>query len=311
MTSFPLLHRIYPSYYYFCHVCNARRSENQVSTSDSGDITCLLCQSVGFVEKVTVGNQDGTMFHSGDTSGGSSNSRGNPTPDVTRLFASDPFTSVFGMPLNTFIQDVMQGYFGGSVSNVEQRNPLEMGFGSRDFSTIFGSRPIFTSYGGSRGRPFTARTPLFPTDLSRIMSSFISNPFDQQAMDQILQYVMDNDPNRYGSPPVAKDILNSLKVEVLTADTAKELGNCAVCTEDFRDQDKVHWLTEDKSLCGHAFHVDCIIPWLKEHNTCPVCRFELPTDDETYNKQREYLRTRIAEEVQRNANTPPSTSRNE
>lgn len=311
MTDLPFFHRIHPYFYYFCHVCNARKSESQVSTSDSGDITCLSCQNVGFVEKVTIGCQDNAVFRSRDASRGSSNSRSNSPSDVTQFFTSDPFTSVFGMPLNTFIQDVMQGYFGGSMSNLEQRSPVEMRFGSRGFGTIFSSRPIFTSYGERQGQSFSNRTPLFPADLSRIMSSFMSNPFDQQAMDQILQYVMDNDPNRYGSPPVAKDVLESLKVEVLTADSARELGNCAICTEDFKDQEKVHWLTEDKSLCGHAFHVDCIVPWLKEHNTCPVCRFELPTDDEAYNKQREYLRTRIAEEVQRNANSAPSTSRNE
>ena len=34
--------------------------------------------------------------------------------------------------------------------------------------------------------------------------------------------------------------------------------------------------------CSHAFHTDCILPWVSEHNTCPVCRAELPTDDELW-----------------------------
>lgn len=31
--------------------------------------------------------------------------------------------------------------------------------------------------------------------------------------------------------------------------------------------------------CGHIYHEDCLKPWLSNHNTCPVCRFELPLEE--------------------------------
>ncbi|CAJ1951862.1 unnamed protein product [Cylindrotheca closterium] len=49
-------------------------------------------------------------------------------------------------------------------------------------------------------------------------------------------------------------------------------GGCAICLDTYRAGDEVIWSPE--SSCHHAFHQDCIVPWLtkKEEPKCPCCR---------------------------------------
>jgi hypothetical protein len=39
--------------------------------------------------------------------------------------------------------------------------------------------------------------------------------------------------------------------------------------------------------CGHVYHTGCISQWLACHCTCPLCRYELPTDDMLFERDRE------------------------
>ncbi|KAJ4763191.1 E3 ubiquitin-protein ligase RING1 [Rhynchospora pubera] len=50
---------------------------------------------------------------------------------------------------------------------------------------------------------------------------------------------------------------------------------CAVCKEEIRIGERLTALP-----CTHCYHEDCIIPWLNVRNTCPLCRYELPADDD-------------------------------
>ncbi|THG22104.1 putative RING-H2 finger protein ATL19 [Camellia sinensis] len=51
----------------------------------------------------------------------------------------------------------------------------------------------------------------------------------------------------------------------------EKFRTCAVCLEEFGEQ------TEVTSMpCSHVFHHGCIVPWLKSHNSCPMCRYEIP-----------------------------------
>lgn len=48
---------------------------------------------------------------------------------------------------------------------------------------------------------------------------------------------------------------------------------CAVCKEQFVIDNEAKQLP-----CNHIYHEECILPWLKSHNSCPVCRFKMPSE---------------------------------
>uniref|UniRef100_A0ACD5XTS3 Uncharacterized protein n=4 Tax=Avena sativa TaxID=4498 RepID=A0ACD5XTS3_AVESA len=88
-------------------------------------------------------------------------------------------------------------------------------------------------------------------------------------LDLLLQRLADSDLNRSGTPPAKKESVAAL----LTVNIQEVLG-CTVCLEEFEMG------TEAKEMpCQHKFHSDCILPWLELHSSCPVCRFQLPTDE--------------------------------
>ncbi|XP_062076338.1 E3 ubiquitin-protein ligase SIRP1 [Humulus lupulus] len=88
-------------------------------------------------------------------------------------------------------------------------------------------------------------------------------------LDMLLQHLAENDPNRYGTPPAKKEA-----VEALPTVAIKESLQCSVCLDDFEAG------CEAKEMpCKHKFHSGCILPWLELHSSCPVCRFQIPSDE--------------------------------
>ncbi|KAL4155049.1 hypothetical protein PRNP1_007163 [Phytophthora ramorum] len=83
---------------------------------------------------------------------------------------------------------------------------------------------------------------------------------------------------QHGPPPTSKPFLDKLPVKIWTADMHKTESHteCIICLSDYEKDDKVISLP-----CGHTFHEDCGMTWLVEHNVCPTCRYQLPTQAET------------------------------
>lgn len=76
--------------------------------------------------------------------------------------------------------------------------------------------------------------------------------------------------------PAARAAVVALRaVEVFNAAASNDGEvECVICKEEMNEGRDVCEMP-----CQHLFHWKCILPWLSKKNTCPFCRFQLPTDD--------------------------------
>ncbi|OIV90031.1 hypothetical protein TanjilG_23951 [Lupinus angustifolius] len=77
--------------------------------------------------------------------------------------------------------------------------------------------------------------------------------------------------NQQGPPPATRTSIDAMPTIKITQRHLRSDSHCPVC------KDKFELGSEARQMpCNHVYHSDCIVPWLVQHNTCPVCRQELP-----------------------------------
>lgn len=97
----------------------------------------------------------------------------------------------------------------------------------------------------------------------------------QGGLEQLIQQLAENDPNRYGTPPATKASVEAMPTIKITQDHLNsDASQCAVCKDTFEEGANARQMP-----CKHMYHEDCILPWLEQHSTCPVCRYAMPTDE--------------------------------
>jgi hypothetical protein len=64
----------------------------------------------------------------------------------------------------------------------------------------------------------------------------------------------------------SKQRIASLSSYVLDSET-KFPGRCAICLGDWEAMEEIRSLH-----CCHAFHTECVDPWLERRNLCPICK---------------------------------------
>lgn len=84
------------------------------------------------------------------------------------------------------------------------------------------------------------------------------------------------------SNPAPKYAIDSLQEITITQELLDDDPNmlCPVCKDPFRLNASMKLMP-----CKHTYHPDCIVPWLEINNSCPVCRFRLPTREEKYGER--------------------------
>ncbi|KAL5224672.1 hypothetical protein ABZP36_011311 [Zizania latifolia] len=233
---------------YYCHQCD-RTVYVPPPASPDADVLCPICAG-GFVEEL------------GDDADPNPNPSPPPHPFLPSLFPLPSFDLRHHSDLAAFF---------GPPSPAAPRQFDPSNFLHEHFSGLLsGGATIQIVLEGSS-------TSLPGAGIS------LDDYFVGSGLEQLIQQLAENDPNRYGTPPAAKSAVAALPDVAFSADMMAADGGaqCAVCMDDF------HLGVAAKQLpCNHVFHKDCILPWLDLHSSCPVCRFELPTDDPDYGHRR-------------------------
>ncbi|KAF2288242.1 hypothetical protein GH714_005239 [Hevea brasiliensis] len=227
---------------YWCHMCS-----RMVTPVMEAEIKCPVCES-GFVEEV----------------------------DSTRDLNNDgiDFGSERAFSLWAPILLGLMGGLGPSRARAQEHNGSNAQEENGELESEF--RSLFRRRGGGEARlqslalvlqgPFEMNQSENPI---RNMASSLGDYLIGPGLDLLLQHLSENDPNRYGTPPAQKEA-----VQAMPTVAVEQSLQCSICLEEFDIGDEAKEMP-----CKHKFHSGCILPWLEIHSSCPVCRFQMPSDD--------------------------------
>ncbi|ORX81140.1 hypothetical protein K493DRAFT_412029 [Basidiobolus meristosporus CBS 931.73] len=92
----------------------------------------------------------------------------------------------------------------------------------------------------------------------------------------ISQLLDESNSNERGPPPASKAFIR--KLPNLQPGEMKKGELCSICNEPYLTPTGAQQPCT-RLPCTHGFHKECIQPWLELHNTCPMCRHEVHSDD--------------------------------
>lgn len=76
--------------------------------------------------------------------------------------------------------------------------------------------------------------------------------------------------------PTGADIMKDIYKEKFSQEDHPEGLECSICMVEYEPEDEIIPLPCDTR---HFFHADCIANWLKQNNSCPLCKKPVTKDD--------------------------------
>lgn len=107
---------------------------------------------------------------------------------------------------------------------------------------------------------------------------------DARGFGDLLDHLAETESSRRGAPPASVSFVNNMLRMTINDNKLAEGVTCAICKDPF-----IVGTVVNKLPCSHFYHPSCILPWLSSRNTCPLCRYELPTDDKDYEARKRNL----------------------
>ncbi|OHE91468.1 hypothetical protein CORC01_13240 [Colletotrichum orchidophilum] len=177
---------------------------------------------------------------------------------------------------------------GGTTSFTIATGPIHIhqgganspvGPGSDPFQSIFSSvlagagPPQPAGMGASPGQRAAGGAPTLLHEILNMLNPANASHGDavytQEALDRIISQLMEQNPSSNAAPPATEDALSKLQRKKVDKEMLGPEGKteCTICIDDFNEGDDATVLP-----CKHWFHDQCVVMWLKEHNTCPICR---------------------------------------